>query len=128
MILGIGVDATENTRMADLLKKKPRAVERLFSRQEQLSVGDGPLAIQRWAARFAAKEALIKACGGIHGSRWVDIEVIRRPYHKPVIAVKGGLQDWIEAHRARIWLSMTHERHFSVAMVVLETDDNPNLD
>ncbi len=128
MILGIGVDATENARMARLLKRTPRAIGRLFSEREQQSVGTGPLTVQRWAARFAAKEALIKACGGIHGSRWVDIEVIRRPYQKPRIEVKGGLNDWLVERGAYIWLSMTHERQFSVAMVVLETNDDRNLD
>ncbi len=120
MIVGIGIDVTENARMARMLERSPNAVRRLFSNREQESVGWGAQTVNRWAARFAAKEALIKACGGIHGSRWVDIEVIRQPRQHPRIEVQGGLLQWLQGRDLTVWLSLSHERHLSVAMVVLE--------
>ncbi len=114
--------------MARLLERSPRAMGRLFSLREQESVGLGAETVNRWAARFAAKEALIKACGGIHGSRWVEIEVIRQPHQKPRIEVQGGLRQWLKDRDLTVWLSMSHERHLSVAMVVLESREYPNLD
>lgn len=106
--------------MARMLERSPNAVRRLFSNREQESVGWGAQTVNRWAARFAAKEALIKACGGIHGSRWVDIEVIRQPRQQPRIEVQGGLLQWLHDRDLTVWLSLSHERHLSVAMVVLE--------
>ena len=128
VIVGIGIDVTENARMARLLERSPRAIGRLFSLREQESVGFGAETVNRWAARFAAKEALIKACGGIHGSRWVEIEVIRQPHQKPWIEVQGGLREWLQECNLTVWLSMSHERHLSVAMVVLESREHRDLD
>ncbi|MCY0882214.1 MAG: 4'-phosphopantetheinyl transferase superfamily protein, partial [Firmicutes bacterium] len=62
MIVGIGVDTTEIARFAQAIARRPGIVQRLFSDREQESVGSGAESISRWAARFAAKEALIKAC------------------------------------------------------------------
>ncbi len=128
MIVGIGVDVTENARMARMLERSPQAIGRLFSWREQKSVGTGPQSVNRWAARFAAKEALIKACGGIHGSRWTQIEVIRQPRQQPRIEVQGGLLEWLQDRDLTVWLSMSHERHLSVAMVVLEHREHGNMD
>ncbi len=114
--------------MARMLERSPQAIGRLFSWREQKSVGTGPQSVNRWAARFAAKEALIKACGGIHGSRWTQIEVIRQPRQQPRIEVQGGLLEWLQDRDLTVWLSMSHERHLSVAMVVLEHREHGNMD
>ncbi|AUW95488.1 holo-[acyl-carrier-protein] synthase [Sulfobacillus thermotolerans] len=119
MIHGIGVDATEIARIAKALEN-PRFLPRIFTPAESLSVGDGPEAVRRWAARFAAKEALIKACGGIRGSRWTDIEIVRQEHHEPLVRVKGPLGVWLQERQLHIWMSFTHERLYAIAMVVLE--------
>ncbi len=119
MIYGIGIDATEIARIAQALRN-PRFVSRLFTAAEAQSVGNGPESVRRWAARFAGKEALIKACGGIRHSQWTDIEIIRRVHQEPEVRVQGPLGEWIRQHRLKIWMSFTHERHYAIAMVVLE--------
>jgi holo-[acyl-carrier protein] synthase len=119
MIYGIGVDATEIDRITQAMDN-PRFLLRLFTEQEALSVGKGPEAVRRWAARFAAKEALIKACGGIRGSRWTDIAIVRQDHHQPELIVTGPLGRWIEDRKLSVWMSFTHERHYAIAMVVLE--------
>ncbi len=131
MIYGIGVDATEIDRIAQAMNN-PRFLRRLFTEQEALSVGTGPEAVRRWAARFAAKEALIKACGGIRSSRWVDIEIVRQDHHQPQLTVAGPLGQWLEQRALSVWMSFTHERHYAIAMVVLEKREigapTPDLD
>ncbi|PSR28178.1 MAG: holo-[acyl-carrier-protein] synthase [Sulfobacillus thermosulfidooxidans] len=119
MIYGIGVDATEIARIAKALRN-PRFLPRLFTEEEARSIGNGPESVRRWAARFAAKEALIKACGGIRQSRWTDIEIIRQVHQEPMVRVRGPLGQWIEQNHLKIWLSFTHEQHYAIAMVVLE--------
>ncbi len=121
MIYGIGVDATEIERIAKALDN-PRFLSRVFTAEEARSVGEGPDGIRRWAARFAAKEALIKACGGIHHSQWTDIEIIRQVHHEPLVRVTGELGRWIQENNLKIWLSFTHERHYAIAMVILEKE------
>lgn len=131
MIYGIGVDATEIARIAKALDN-PRFVGRIFTPAEAASVGHGPEAVRRWAARFAAKEALIKACGGIRGSRWVDIEIVRQYHHEPMVTVGGPLGQWLQDRELHVWMSFTHERLYAIAMVVLERRDGyapqPGLD
>lgn len=110
------------TRMARALSRHPRLMDRIFSPAERQSVGPGGNP-ERLAARFAAKEALIKAAGGLQGGRWQDIEVVRRPGQAPAIRVTGPLGNWIAAKGVSIWLSFSHERGAAVAVVVLERRD-----
>ncbi len=119
MIYGIGIDAADINRIADAVRN-PRFVSRIFSIEEAQSVGSGRDSIRRWAARFAGKEALIKACGGIHHSRWKDIEIIRRVREEPEVRIQGPLGEWIAERQLKIWMSFTHERQYAIAVVVLE--------
>ncbi len=119
MIYGIGIDATDIKRIAKAVRN-PRFISRIFSVQEAESVGTGPESVRSWAARFAGKEALIKACGGIHHSQWTDIEIIRQVRQEPQVRIQGPLGQWIRDNRLKIWLSFTHERRYAIAMVVLE--------
>ena len=69
MIVGIGVDLVDIARFERTIERTPRLLERLFSEAERL------LKPHSLAARYAAKEALIKALGGSEGVHWTEIEI-----------------------------------------------------
>ena len=74
---GVGIDAVEVARLRRLLEHLPRACDRLFSGQERTYADGFADPYPRYAARFAAKEAVGKALGiGIIGFRWREIEVL----------------------------------------------------
>jgi len=81
--LGIGVDIIDVPRFALVLERRPRIVERLFTPGER---EDSKLRPERLAARFAAKEAVLKALQvGFGAAPWTSIEVRRderRPAHR----------------------------------------------
>lgn len=120
MIVGTGVDLVDVERLSQALGRRPQLLQRIFGEQERESLGDGPQRDMRLASRFAAKEALIKAAGGLRGSRWTDIQVIRRPGQAPALTVLGPLGQWLEDEGLRVWLSLSHERQAAVATVILE--------
>jgi holo-[acyl-carrier protein] synthase len=124
MILGIGTDIIRIERIRRLLEEYPGFVEKVFTINEIdycKSKGDPA---QSYAVRFAAKEALMKALGtGWDGKvGWLDIEIIRIPDSKPQITVHKGTAELIASlGDAMIHLSLSHEREYATAMVVLES-------
>ena len=84
-VFGLGIDVTEAARIRRLLERLPRAYERLFSEQERAYCDGFADPWPRYAARFAAKEAVGKALGiGIIGFVWREIEVLSGG--KPLVA------------------------------------------
>ncbi|MFX8554376.1 holo-ACP synthase, partial [Acinetobacter baumannii] len=81
--MGIGVDLVDVPRFEASLSRTPRLLERLFSPAERV------LKPRSLAARYAAKEALIKALGGSDGVHWTEIEVASETSGKPVFALTG---------------------------------------
>ena len=123
MIRGMGVDITAVERVERLLNRRPPALSRLFSPGEVADAGQGRQRGPRLASRFAAKEALIKAAGGLHGSRYCDIEVRRRPGRAPHLTVHGPLGEWLSMHDYQVHLSLSHEDACAVATVLLVRSD-----
>ncbi|WP_123105680.1 holo-ACP synthase [Acidithiobacillus sulfuriphilus] len=126
MIVGLGTDIVDVERMAGLYERfDGRLVARLLSAQEQ---GELPAGRAEGAAflarRFAAKEAALKALGsGLRaGIRWSDLEVGHDVLGAPQLAFSG----MAAAALARLgqgvgsWLSISDERRFAVAVVILE--------
>lgn len=114
-IAGIGVDTVDIERFESQLARTPKLIERLFTPAEST------LSVQSLAARFAAKEALIKALGGSDGVNWHDMEVLRRDGEAPVFSVTEGL-DALLSSKQLAWphVSMTHDGGVATAFVVLE--------
>lgn len=110
------------TRMTSALSRHPKLLERLFTPEERASVGEGPNAPAQWAARFAAKESVVKALGGWHGAGWQDIEVIRQPDAGPSLRLHGNLERWTLQKKLQVWVSISHEREHAVAMAVAEQE------
>jgi holo-[acyl-carrier protein] synthase len=124
MIIGIGVDICNVDRLAQLrLKYGRRFLERVFTAVEQERCGVGPACDERYAARFAAKEAFMKALGTGwgQGMTFMDIEVRTEDSGQPKVTVSGGAKRLAEERGvSHIHISLSHERDNAVAFVVLE--------
>ncbi len=120
MVLGIGVDLVSVARVEKALLRRPAMRGRLF-RMEELGQGEAEGEARSLAARFAAKEALRKALGGGARGGWRDVFVEGGRGAPPRLVLEGA---WLVAARARgatAWhLSLTHERDYAIAMVVIE--------
>ncbi|MDO9396667.1 MAG: holo-ACP synthase, partial [Herbiconiux sp.] len=102
MIVGVGVDLVDVARFSRALERTPRLRERLFAPSEQ------GLPVRSLAARFAAKEALIKAVGHSADFRWHDMEVVSDEHRNPGFSVRGGVASALAGIGAeRLHLSMT---------------------
>lgn len=120
--LGLGVDIIRVERLRGAATARPRILERVFSGAELAEAGEGPERWRRLAARFAAKEAVVKACGGLHGSRWRDISVHRVPGSAPRVALAGALAAWVAQRGGQLQVSLSHERDYAVAVAILTTE------
>lgn len=118
MIVGIGVDLVDIPRFERSLERTPRLMERLFADAER---GLRPHSL---AARYAAKEALIKALGGSDGVHWTDIEVASEPSGRPVFSLSGRTADTVAGRGiASLHLSLSHDAGIAIAYVVAEAGD-----
>lgn len=124
MILGIGTDIVDVSRFRVLLENHPkRALKRLFTESEQqycLAKNDPAL---HFAARFAAKEALLKALGtGLQqGLKWIDLSVEHSHLGAPEFLLRGkALEMTQERNLLNMHLSMSHTEQTAVAFVILE--------
>lgn len=116
MIVGVGVDLVDIPRFEQQLARTPRLLERLFSPAERV------LKPRSLAARYAAKEALIKALGGSDGVYWTEIEVTPDPSGRPWFTVSGSTAEVVAARGiTTLHLSMSHDAGFAVAYVVAES-------
>ena len=123
-LIGIGIDLVEIDRMRELLDRRGDAfVTKVFAIDERLSLSS-PKAPAHYAARFAAKEAFMKALGtGLaQGIRWHDVAVVRAPSGAPGLRLEGAARDLSDAMGVgRVHLSLTHSRQTAAAVVVLES-------
>ena len=115
MIAGIGVDVVDLARFERAIGRTPRLAERLFTPAERM------LPVRSLAARFAAKEALIKALGGSDGVGWHDLEVVGSEAGAPRFADHEALAALFADRGIRAaHLSMTHDAGIACAFVVLD--------
>jgi holo-[acyl-carrier protein] synthase len=121
-IIGSGLDATEIDRVADLIARYgERFVRRVFTDGEIAYCQRKKDGSPSFAARFAAKEAAMKALGtGLsHGVFWTGIEVVRR-HGPPQLQFHGGAADRFASMGAtRSLLTLTHSRDLAIAHVLL---------
>lgn len=125
MIFGIGVDIADITRFQKFLDQANVALlERLFSEGERAACIKRKDAASRLAARFAAKEAFLKALGiGLRdGLSWHDVQICNDDLGKPELLLAGKAEEFCQKHAiCRSFLSLSHDGGNAVAMVVLES-------
>ncbi|MEQ9461623.1 MAG: holo-ACP synthase [Phycisphaeraceae bacterium] len=122
IVLGHGVDLTEVSRVLDLIEKHGESfLERCFTQAEAEYASDSKRFGEHLAARFAAKEAVLKALGtGLtSGISWQDIEVIRSPLGKPNVRLSGRAHDIAAELGITDWhLSLSHTAGLAMASVI----------
>jgi holo-[acyl-carrier protein] synthase len=122
MILGIGVDVTPISRMQRAFDAHPGRLEaRLFTDGERAYCRARASAAQHFAARFAAKEALLKALHVPEGLRWHELEVVNDGGGAPAFRLSGHAAAKAAERGVRaLHLSITHADDSAVAFVVAE--------
>ena len=125
MILGTGVDIAEVPRIRESIERfGDRFLQRVFTEGEIQYCESKASRFESYAARFAAKEASMKALGTgwNHGVRWRDIEVVRRKGQRPTIQFHGVAAEIAEKLGTRnLALSVTHTSEQALAHVILES-------
>ena len=116
MIIGTGIDLVDIARFERSMTRTPRLMERLFTASEQTR------RLRSLAARYAAKEALIKALGGSDGVYWTDIEIASEPSGRPHFVLTGSTAEVVAARGiTALHLSLTHDAGLAAAYVVAES-------
>ncbi|MDI2098617.1 holo-ACP synthase [Ruicaihuangia caeni] len=116
MIVGVGVDIVDLARFERATSRTPGLVERLFAESERT------LPLRSLAARFAAKEALMKALGETDGIRWHDMRVVSDAERNPGLELSGRAAEIAKDRGIRAThLSMAHDAGVAIAYVVAES-------
>jgi holo-[acyl-carrier protein] synthase len=124
VIISIGIDIIEVARVREVLLRTPRFVERVYTARERAYCESrGVVSAQHYAARFAAKEAALKALqtGWSGGIAWQDVEIAARASGAPVLIFTGRVRELYEQTGATsAHLSMSHTSEHAIAQVILE--------
>ena len=124
MIVSVGIDIIEVRRVRLVVERTPRFVERVFTPQERdYCAARGAASAQHYAARFAAKEAALKALGTgwTGGVAWQDIEIVPLASGAPVLQFYGPARQLFERSGANVaHVSISHTSEHAVAQVILE--------
>lgn len=123
MVAGVGVDLVEVGRVEVALKRwGERLKGRLFTQREREEAARSPYPFASLAARFAAKEAFLKALGsGLFRVPFKEIEVMREPSGRPRLELHGSAAGLCRQRGVKgVHLSLSHEGGMAIAVVVLE--------
>ena len=124
MIVGTGVDLAEVPRIqASIERFGEKFIHRIYTPREIAYVERKANKFERYAARFAAKEAGMKAIGTgwRRGVTWQDFEVANLPTGKPTLLLHGVAAKFAERLGVKnVSLSLTHTRELGMAHVILE--------
>ena len=125
MIVGMGLDIAEIDRIkAAITRHGAPFIERLFTPEEVSYCERYTNRYERYAARFAVKEAAMKALGTgwHHGIRWRDIEVTRENSGKPGLRLEGVALEFADRLGVKhISVSITHSGNLAMAQVIFES-------
>ena len=124
MVFGVGMDLIEVARIDKQVSAGRRFVDRIFTEHEISYCQGKKNSAQNYAARFAAKEAFLKAVGigWQKGLAFKDVEVVNNSLGKPELVLHGKALELVEKnHITNIQVSLTHLKEMAGAVVVLET-------
>ena len=124
MIVGTGIDIAEVPRIRQSIERfGKRFLDRIYTVGEMRYCDSKANRVERYAARFAAKEAAMKALGTgwNHGVRWRDCEVVRMPGGRPTMKFHGKAGEFATKLGVQnIALSISHTEEQAIAQVILE--------
>lgn len=125
MIIGMGVDIAEVDRIQAAIERHGKVfLRRVFTTQEREYCEQFKNRYERYAGRFAAKEAAMKALGTgwRRGVRWVDLEVVREIGGRPSLALSGEAGEIAKRLGVKhVALSITHTATQALAQVIFES-------
>jgi holo-[acyl-carrier protein] synthase len=119
-VIGIGNDLVDVHRFRTVLERTPALKQRLFTDAEREYAEARHDPVERYAVRFAAKEATMKALGlGLGSMPMRDIEVVRDDSGRPALVLHGAAAEVADAHGVSRWLvTLSHTDHLAQAVVV----------
>jgi len=123
-----GIDLVDTARIADMLQKHgEHFLLRVFTDAERAYCdASHKRRIEHYAARFAAKEAALKALGTgwRNGIAWTDVEVVKQPTGQPLLRVHGEVAELAaEQHITRWLVSLSHTETHAIASVIALTEE-----
>lgn len=124
-VAGIGVDIVSIERMSKILERTPSFAKRVFSKEEQRYCSRRPRPSEHYAARFAAREAVLKALGiGFYGVGLNDVVVEVEADGSPVARLSGHALEIAQKKGVReVALSISHTHDVAIANALCVTDD-----
>ena len=129
MIVGIGVDIVEVGRVKDILERyRDRFVHRVFTDAEAGYAKKSVRQAERFAGRFAVKEAVMKAfgTGKSQGILWRDVETVPGAMGRPEVKLYGNANKYMnKLNGDRIHVSITHDGGKAMAFVIIESGGTP---
>ena len=118
-IYGIGTDIVECLRIRKMIEKHgEQFLRRVYTEREITYCQSRKRAMEHFAGRWAAKEAILKALGTgwAKGLAWTDVEIRHDPNGKPLVMVGGAVRDFVQKRKiADILLSISHCRTYATA-------------
>jgi holo-[acyl-carrier protein] synthase len=121
-IVGIGTEITECLRIARLIERHgEQFIDRVYTAAEVRYCQGRPQSTQHFAARWAAKQAILKALG-LPSARaaWTEIEIRRASSGRPTVAVCGAIKDHIEEQGVSdVLVSFSHCRMHAIAHAIV---------
>ena len=125
-VFGIGTDITETDRIGKMIEKHGEIfLDRVYTQREQEYCGIRKAAVQHYAGRWAAKEAILKSMGtgwskGIH---WTDIEIVNKMGGAPYVELHGEAQKICdEMGVQKILISISHCQEYATAFATALTE------
>ncbi len=120
-VLGLGMDVCSIDRIRKILSGPhgERFVARVYTDAEKAVCGARADRATAYAARFAAKEALVKALGAPPGLRWLDMEVTRAE-GPPSFRLSGVARAEVERRGGELLLALTHDAGVAAATVIIQ--------
>ena len=130
-VLGIGTDIVECLRIAQMIERHGELfINRVYTPHEIEYCRSRKAATQHYAARWAAKEAVLKALGTgwRRGISWRDVEVRNEPGGRPVVSLRGGARDVTQRLGIkRMLISLSHCRSHATAYALAVGESGDKL-
>ncbi|HON93498.1 MAG TPA: holo-ACP synthase [Sedimentisphaerales bacterium] len=129
-LIAHGIDLVDFPRIEQMIERHgDRFLDRVFTAVEQEYAGKHKNSVEKYAGRFAAKEAILKLIGtGWRGRiAWTDIEVVNNPAGRPEVRLSGEVKQIAAKLKIRqISISITHTASFAIASAVALAESNEN--